>query len=215
MADLDSPELADDDHHHLSRSLRLSDGDSLTLGDGRGRWRLARFASPPEPSGPILVVEAPSEPITIGFTPVKGDRPEWTVRRLTELGVDHIRVVQSVRSVVKWTGARGQKQVDRLERVVREASMQSRRVWLPTVEQAGRALDAMARPGVVVADRDGRPLTRRDRTILIGPEGGWSTEELEAAPDSVVLGEQVMRAETAALAAATLSVALRGRLVGD
>lgn len=213
MADLDAPELVADDHHHLSRALRLRAGDAITLSDGRGRWRAARFAGVPEPSGPIHRVEAPAEPITIGFTPVKGDRPEWTVRRLTELGVDHIWVLQSDRSVVKWAGERSQKQVDRLEKVSREASMQSRRVWLPTIELAGRAVEVMARPGVVVADREGRRPTRADRTILIGPEGGWTPEEMASAAETVVLGQQVMRAETAALAAAALTVALRGRLV--
>ncbi|MCP3913145.1 MAG: 16S rRNA (uracil(1498)-N(3))-methyltransferase [Actinomycetia bacterium] len=214
VADLETPELAGEDHHHLARALRLRPGDPLTVSDGRGRWRTARFVELPEPSGPIHTVEEPIEPVTIGFTPVKGDRPEWTARRLTELGVDRIWVLQSDRSVVKWAGDRGEKQLERLTKVTREASMQSRRVWLPELELVGRAVDVMGRPGAVAADRSGRAPTRDDQTILIGPEGGWSPTELDVAAATIVLGEQVLRAETAALAAATLAVALRGRLVG-
>jgi 16S rRNA (uracil1498-N3)-methyltransferase len=215
VPDLDQPVLADLDHHHLAKSLRLRVGSPLTISDGAGRWRAARFGEQPEPDGPVHAVPRPEHPITIGFTPVKGDRPEWTVRRLTELGVDTIWILQSERSVVRWDGERATKQIEKFEKVIREAAMQSRRIWLPAITAEGNAVAAMGRPGAVVADRGGRGLNLDDRVVLVGPEGGWSASELEAASDTVVIGEQVLRAETAALAAATLAVALRGGLLGS
>ena len=65
--------------------------------------------------------------------------------------------------------------------------MQSRRIWLPVITAEGNALAAMGRPGAVVADRGGRGLTLDDRVVLVGPEGGWSASELEAASDTVVI----------------------------
>ena len=79
--------------------------------------------------------EEASEPgLTVAFAPTKGERPEWVVQKLTELGVDRIVPLISERSVVRWAGERGAGAVERLRRVAREAAAQSRRVWLPDVE---------------------------------------------------------------------------------
>ena len=65
--------------------------------------------------------------LTVVFAPVKGERPEWVVQKLTELGIDRIVPLRSERSVVRWTGQRGQATVERLRRVAREAAAQCRR----------------------------------------------------------------------------------------
>ena len=57
--DLDRPVLTPGDEHHLARVLRLRPGDPLTVSDGRGAWRPARFGAPPEPDGPIVAVPQP------------------------------------------------------------------------------------------------------------------------------------------------------------
>ncbi|MYA86110.1 MAG: hypothetical protein F4Y12_11055, partial [Acidimicrobiaceae bacterium] len=54
VSDVDSPELADDDRHHLERVLRLRSGDPLTVGDGAGRWRPCRFSDEIEPVGGVV-----------------------------------------------------------------------------------------------------------------------------------------------------------------
>ena len=78
--------------------------------------------------------EQGNEPaLTVAFAPVKGERPEWVVQKLTELGIDRIVPLRTERSVVRWTGERGQATVEKLRRVAREASAQCRRVWLPEV----------------------------------------------------------------------------------
>src|ERR1700691_109968 len=94
---LDRPVPADDDAHHLSRVLRLRPGEPVVAGDGRGSWRLCRFRGPSRGSGPstakeqllevdgaVVVGIRPVPLLTIGFVPVKGDRLEWVVQKLTE-----------------------------------------------------------------------------------------------------------------------------------
>ena len=73
--------------------------------------------------------------LTVAFAPIKGERPEWVVQKLTELGIDRIVPLRSERSVVRWTAQRGQAAVERLRRVAREAAAQCRRVWLPEVAE--------------------------------------------------------------------------------
>jgi 16S rRNA (uracil1498-N3)-methyltransferase len=63
-------------------------------------------------------------------------------------------------------------------------------------------------PGAVAAEPGGRPLRTGDRTIAVGPEGGWSDAELVAAGDHVTLGSTVLRVETAAITACVRAVSL-------
>ncbi len=213
VADLDDPHLDEVDHHHLSRSLRLRTGDALTLSDGAGRWRPARFGPEPAPDGPIEEEPSPAPPVVVGLAPVKGQRPEWAVQKLTELGVDEVWLLVTDRSVVRWEGERADRHGERLARVVREAAMQSRRCTLPRLRTGVTLGDAGAEPaGVVLAHPGGAPPTL-GRPLLVGPEGGWSDAELAAATTTVALGPTVLRAETAAVAAGTLLTALRAGLV--
>ena len=205
--------LDPDDAHHLGRVLRLRPGQVVTATDGAGRWRPYRWRSlehPPEPDGPIRVEPAPQPRIAVGFTPVKGDRPEWTVSKLTELGVDRIIPLRTDRSVVRWTGARGVDAVQRMRRVVRESVMQSRRCHVPQVSDV---LGPDAVDGAALAHFDGSPVALESPVVLVGPEGGWSEAELGLPRPHVVLGPHVLRAETAAVAAGVLLTALRSRTV--
>jgi 16S rRNA (uracil1498-N3)-methyltransferase len=208
-----SPVLADPDRHHLERVLRLRPGDPLAVGDGAGAWRRCRFGDPLEPVGGMLHVPRPEPLVTVGFTPVKGDRPEWAVQKLTELSVDRLVVLRTERSVVQWEGERAAHHLERLARIAREAAMQSRRAWLPELVGVVGLGEALTEPGAVLADAGGRTLTEDHRTVLCGPEGGWSEAELASSPDRVSLGPTVLRAETAAVAAGALLVALRDGLV--
>ena len=136
-------------------------------------------------------------------TPSKLDRPEWIVQKLTELGVDRIVLLHAERSVVRWDDARADKQLGRLRRIAREAGAQSRRVRLPEVSLVPWA-ELVVRQGVALADPDGDPLGPDVDTIVVGPEGGFTHEELEAVPHVVRLSSLVLRVETAAIAAAVL-----------
>jgi 16S rRNA (uracil1498-N3)-methyltransferase len=211
--DLHEPELDDADRHHLVRVLRLRAGDRLTIADGAGGWRTARFADVVEPAGPLRHEPEPAPAIVIAFAVVKGDRPELVAQKLTELGADRIVPFLADRSVVRWDGDKAARNVERFRRVVREAAMQCRRARLPVVEQLTTFAEVVARDGAALADREGAAPTLAHPLVLVGPEGGWSDEERAAARARVGLSDQVLRAETAAMAACALLVALRSGLV--
>ena len=210
VEDLDEPVLANEDRHHLARVLRLRDGDSLTVGDGLGRWRPARFGSDLRIDGEVVEVPAASRTVAVGFALIKGGRPELVVQKLTELGVDHILPLAAERSVVRWDEAKVASQYERMVRVAREAGMQSRRARLPEVAPVAPVESllnaAMAEPGGEVLGTD-------VDVLLVGPEGGWTPEELRERR-RISLGSTILRAETAAIVAGALLVALRdGRVV--
>ncbi len=217
------PVLTDEEAHHLGRVLRLRDGEEVIAADGRGQWARTtwRGAATLEPitnatgigGDGALQFEAPTEPaLTVAFAPVKGERPEWVVQKLTELGIDHIVPLRSERSVVRWTGARGQASVEKLRRVAREAAAQCRRVWLPEVGDTVPFADlpTLGAPGeVVLAQLSGERPTLAQRVVAVGPEGGWSTQELGSGLPTVGFGLSVLRAETAAVTAGALLASLR------
>jgi 16S rRNA (uracil1498-N3)-methyltransferase len=213
--DLDRPELTEGDHHHLLRVLRLSPGDVVTISDGAGAWRMARLghAGALDPDGAVHHIAPPHPALTICFAPVKNERPEWTVQKLTEAGVDRIAPLVAERSVLRWDAERAARQHRRLSAVAREAAMQCRRVWLPDVMPLIAFADAAAMPGASLAERLGPPPTLDRPAILVGPEGGWSPAELEADIPHVGLGPHVLRAETAAVAAGLLLAGLRAGVV--
>lgn len=203
--------LDDDESHHALRVLRLRAGDRVRLADGAGR---SAEASVTEAGRQLrLEVEAVQQAapercreLVVAVSPPKGDR--WTdlVRGLTELGVGHIRPLRCAR------GEREPASLDRARRVAAEALKQSRRAWLPTI---GPAVDiaglAVAGGRVIVGDPAGGPPTPgqpRPTTLVIGPEGGLTPEEVDmlaaAGAERVRLAGPVLRIETAALAAAAV-----------
>ena len=234
--DVDHPELGPDDLHHLQRVVRLRQGDALVVCDGRGRWRPAMMDAGASGGAKVvagLVCTAPArfEPrperaLTLSVALPKGERADWLLQKATELGIDAFVLVETDHSVVRSHQDNGSRVRARLERVIRAAGAQSRRTWLPELSgpysfaqvtagavAAGPAAGGNA--GVVLAQPGGGPITRSVRNVMIGPEGGWSATELGVGLPTVGLGPQVLRVETAALAASTLLVALRSRLVLD
>jgi 16S rRNA (uracil1498-N3)-methyltransferase len=211
--DLDAPALVDDDAHHLARVLRLRDGEAMTVGDGAGRWRMCRYrAGTVEPDGDIQTIAAASPSVTVAFALTKGDKPELTVQKLTELGVDRVVPMTSARSIVQWDPDKAARNVRRLRTVARAAAMQARRPFLPTVADVVAFADfAAGEPALKLAHPDGVVLDAEVTTIAVGPEGGWSEDELQLVPRHVDLGPTTLRAETAALAAGVLMTALRNR----
>ena len=215
--DVDAPVLRSEARHHLERALRVRTGDALVVSDGRGRSRevVLLGAGEVELAGEVRVEPRPSPAITIAFAITKGDKPELAVQTLTELGVDRIVPFAAARSVARWDGDRARKHVERLRRIAREASMQCRRAWLPEVSEAISFAAATELSGAVLADGAATAApTLAHPTVLVGPEGGWAEEELDCGLPAVALGPHVLRAETAAMAAATLLAGQRARLVG-
>jgi len=225
-----SPVLTPDDARHLLDVLRLRPGELVIASDGAGSWAPHRvsgaagrrgakgmdLASVLLADGPVTT-QAPLTPaITVAFAPAKGDRPEWVTQKLTELGVDRIVPIRARRSVVRWEGERGDRAVERLRRVAREAAAQCRRVWLPEVGEVTTlpglaslvgSLPRLAQPG-------GGPPSLDQPVVAVGPEGGWDQEELGSSAAWVGLGSNLLRAETAAIVVGSALCGLRSGVVG-
>lgn len=198
-----APELSADDAHHLLRVMRLRDGETVTASDGLGGWRTCSVAGGALiPTGDEVREVAPTA-ITIAAAIPKGDRAEWMVQKLTEVGVGEIVFLHCTRSVVRWDGERGGRALAKLRKVAREAAMQSRRVWLPVLSGPVPYAEVVARPGAVVAEPGGAPYSGA-ALVVIGPEGGFTGDELAQARRLVELSPNVLRVETAALVAAIL-----------
>jgi 16S rRNA (uracil1498-N3)-methyltransferase len=213
VTDLDAPELDADDRHHFARVLRLRPGDSITLSDGDGRWRPCVFGDRLETSGPIER-ELPASPkLTVAFAVVKGERTEWAVQKLVELGIDAVIPFVADRSVVRWDRDKSEHQHLRLAKVARQAAMQSRRTTLAQIEPLRSFSEVTARAGVALADTHGSPPSLAWPNLVVGPEGGWSAAERASDSPRVRLAPTVLRAETAAVVGGALLVALREGLV--
>lgn len=218
VASLDEPELDPRDHHHLSRVLRVADGEAMVVSDGAGRWRRARFGERPEPTDEVIAVPAPAPSLAVGFALLKGDRPEWVTQKLTELGVDRIVPFTSDHCAVRWKGDRAAREVERLRRIAREASMQCRRTWLPAVDEVSTVAElARSTPAPVIAEADADAAALLASTgappvsfVLVGPEGGWSDAERAAGLGMVRIADHILRADTAAVAVGALLTARRG-----
>jgi 16S rRNA (uracil1498-N3)-methyltransferase len=218
----DAVDVGGEDGHHLARVLRLRVGETVTVADGSGHWRPYRVAG----VGPVVQLEATAGPeqepvlaprLAVAFALTKGDKPELVVQKLTEFGVDRILPVVSDRSVARLDAARARTAVERWCRIAREAARQCRRATLPEVAELGPLAALTGHPGVVVAERGG---IRADALgwppgeeilVVIGPEGGLTADEVEGlAPWARLgLGPHILRAETAAMAAAAVVSAAR------
>jgi 16S rRNA (uracil1498-N3)-methyltransferase len=206
---LETLSIDDDTEHHLRRVLRLRDGESVSLTDGAGRWLLAAVvldgsALTLEPVGEMVVEATRTDSFTIATAMPKGDRLDWLVQKVTELGADRIALLHAERSVVRWKAARVEAQLARLRRISDEACRQSRRIWRVEIDAPVEAASVLGR--FVVAEPGGRRLESTARMVAIGPEGGWAPHELAQARESASLGPTILRTETAAVAATTLCV---------
>lgn len=218
--------LSVDDSRHALRALRLRHGEAVTVSDDRGRVGHGTLAG--ERDGRAIVaiatverVERARPAVTVALVPPKGERLSWAVQKLAEVGVDAVRLVSSDRAVRLV----GESDVARLRRVAHEASMQSRRAFRPAIAAGdaptpdGEASSAriVLHQGADVALRDGLPdAPPQAIELVVGPEGGFTDAEVErelaGAATVVSLGEGILRAETAAVVAASLVLFRYGRL---
>jgi 16S rRNA (uracil1498-N3)-methyltransferase len=211
--DLDGPEA-----HHLGTVCRLRPGDRVCLFNGDGRQYPADVTAAGKNRVHLEVV-AVEEPLRdLGFrlevaVPLpKGDRAQFLVEKLTELGATALVPLRTARSVVHPRETK----LDKLERYVIEASKQCGRNVLMAVapltdwetycvhgDLPGRRL--LAHPGETPGDW----AVRADRAVAVGPEGGFTDAEVALARDAgwrtVGLGPRILRVETAALVLAALA----------
>lgn len=216
VKDVTDPLLDDDTTHHLVRVLRVRDGEAISVSDGAGMWCIARAVVRSKSDlrllsdSEVVTEPAPEPRLGVAFAPLRRTATNQLVQQCTEVGIDNLYPVITAFTNTDVDSLR----TDRLEKIVTEAAMQSRRVWLPTVHPPTPWPNFIHQfPHVVRTDMvQGESVATSQSTLLaVGPEGGWSDAEREQWPRTFHLGPEVMRAETAAVvAAATLISAHRG-----
>lgn len=202
--------------HHLVRVLRMTAGGRIELFDESGRAAPAELHMEGKDvfvrllADPRLPARDGQQKITVYSALPKGSRADWMVEKLCELGVWELVPLLAERSVVEP----GAGKLARFARIAREAAAQSRRSGALLIAPPARLEDALARfasagePGAVLTtERPGRPLAQLAvRSVFIGPEGGWSVQELEAMTAAQLqparLTGTILRTETAAVCAA-------------
>jgi 16S rRNA (uracil1498-N3)-methyltransferase len=209
---------------HLSRVLRARVGQEFDLvvgtcvrcgrissiDDGRVEFEL----------GDEVPVSTPAN-ITVVLSIFKFDRMEWAIEKCTELGVARIVPVVAKRTEAHLAAA-ADKRVERWQRIARQASEQSRRAMPPEISQPLKLKDAVALPGttrILLAESEQDLMLKdvlrshspgTDLVLGFGPEGGWTETELSLFRDAgwklASLGNTILRAETAAIAAVAVAV---------
>jgi 16S rRNA (uracil1498-N3)-methyltransferase len=222
--------------HHLRRVLRLRSGAVVEATDGTGRLYTVRLVAL-DAEGGWGTIEGRAEPgrespcaITLAQAILKGDRMSWLVQKATELGVARIIPMETARIVARpATGSTGRHA--RWERIAREAVKQCGRVVVPAVTPPRRFADVLREipeqdAAWVFWEGGGRALTAAAREtdarvrllLLVGPEGGFTAEEVAQAEEAgarlVSLGPRILRAESAGLTALALCQFLFGDLGG-
>lgn len=214
--------ISGEDFRHIVTVLRMKTGDTLLLCDGEGTEYAARITQVARDEVLTEVTaasrrEALIPHITLGQGIPKSDKMDWIVQKAVELGVARIVPLMTERTIVKINDE--EKRRSRWQKIAREAAMQSNRPYIPRIEpvQAFRTcIDSPApEPGTLLlfpweeGTTPVKDVLRSHRAVariivLIGPEGGCSRQEAEAARDKgfhlVSLGPNILRTETAAVA---------------
>ena len=216
VVDVNAPFLNDDDFHHLAKVLRLRSGESVSVSDGRGSWRICTYemSAVLGIDDSVVHIETNLRPLTVAFSVTKNDKPDLVIQKLTELGIDHIVPIITERSIVRWDSDKGAKNQSRWQKIAREAAMQSRSVFLPTIHEVYPSIEKFVDtygPNIAVADPEGSALTEDVSTLVIGPEGGFTHQEMDLMPHRVSLPGGILRAETAAVAAGVMLSHMRSR----
>jgi 16S rRNA (uracil1498-N3)-methyltransferase len=225
--------LGGEEHHHLSRVLRVRPGEKVWLVDEQGSSFRAEVVEVERWQTRLLLLEK-EEPspakirLILAQALIKPKNMDLVIQKATELGVREVVPVEASRSVLRLEGREGAK-VERWQRIAREAAKQSRRTDIPLIHTP-RAfpvfLESRDESEKLILSEDGGTFLRdilldgpgssatpgrSGVVLLVGPEGGWSKEEEQLAMEkgfaAVSLGKRILRSETAALAAlATIQI---------
>ena len=211
--------LTPQQQHYLLRVLRLRDGDKFIVMDGMGKWWLARLQGEQgEVLEPLEVKTELPVAITLMMALPKGNGFDEIVRCCTELGVTSIAPILSDRTLLNPSPQK----LERWQRIASEAAEQSERAVVPTILQPVAFNTAIkettATHRYICEARGDYPhlqqvinKTANEIIIAIGPEGGWTNQELEIAIASgfqpISLGRRILRAVTAPIVAISLIAA--------
>lgn len=221
---------------HLRDSLRVKVGALVLFGDGSTQRYQTEITAITNQALIGRIIDIIAEPATqvptliLGQTLLKGEKMDWVIQKATELGVSEIVPIESRHSVVQLKTDRVDHQLARWRRIALEAAQQSEQWRVPTIAVPQSLASLLTGCGngtmtcMLTERQNGINLQvvdlPKDHTrsvlVLIGPEGGWSQEEMEATNQpgivSITLGQHILRAETAAIAAISILQSRLGQL---
>ena len=208
------------DSRHIARSLRMAEGDGVTVCDGSGleyRCTLTRIRDESCECKIENVSESDREPkadITLCMAYPKGDKLETVIQKAVELGASRVIPFESSRCIKRPKAEKAERQTARLQRIAEEAAKQCGRAKIPTVSEPmtysamlGEAKQSEL--SLICYENEStkslKDALNGDRpesiSVIIGSEGGFSPEEAAAAQSlgivSVSLGKRILRCETA------------------
>ena len=221
MTDVTPPvvALSQTESHHISRVMRLKSGDAIVVFDGRGRSWDAEIAAAGKHVAARLIKPRPPAPaaparFTLAVGLLKGDAMDAVVRDATALGVAEIIPMVTAHAVVPKR-ARGDEAIARWERVAVASAKQCGQLFLPDIAPV-TGIDHVLRRDIstkflcvepALGGVEVSAIASDSILILIGPEGGWSGEEVTAARaagcHTITLGPLTLRAELAPVVAIT------------
>jgi 16S rRNA (uracil1498-N3)-methyltransferase len=216
--------LTGDHANHLVRTLRARLGQEFDI-VANGIVRLGRVSKISDGSVEFELGEeihsSFTANITLFLSVFKFDRMEWAIEKCTELGVFRIIPMIARRTDTHLASA-ALKRTDRWRRIALQAAEQSRRSAPPKINDPIKLQEAVSRSGalrIVLAESETQTQLRdlvslddhpSEVLVAIGPEGGWTEDELELFQKngwtSATLGPTILRAETAAIAAAAITI---------
>ena len=216
----DTARLEGDEARHLARVMRAKTGDTVELFDGQGTSWTATVQAIQRNHVSLRLDQKQSEIIsnkpiiTLAVALPKGDRQKWLIEKITELGTDSLVPLTTTRSVAEPTAAA----ISRLQRGVIESCKQSGRNRLLEITQPQSLHNLLTTSSAslrILACPDGTPMQSillkpiDNILIAIGPEGGFTDEEIRTANASgfaqMSLCQNILRIETAAIAAAVIA----------
>lgn len=207
--------------NYLGNVMRLGEGAELLVFDGSsGEW-LARISEAGKKRMALTVERRTHQSeaipdVWLAFSPVKRTQTDWLVEKATELGVAKLIPVITQRTIAERV------KLERLGSIAIEAAEQCGRTRLPTIDEPislAQFLKQADRAIYFADEGGGEPAASAFKpgpaVILTGPEGGFTDDEravIRAAPNAipVSLGPRILRAETAALAALAVYMAVAG-----
>jgi 16S rRNA (uracil1498-N3)-methyltransferase len=203
-----------EEFHHAVHVVRVRTGEPVEIFDGRGSaaaGTIESIASDHVVVQTIAPIDSrePGVDITLAMAIIQLDRFELVLQKATELGVRTIVPIETERVEIRPERYRGK--MERWQKIAFEATKQSGRAVIPTIEPPAQFRDVVARPGTKIlfdANAEPSPAGSGPLTLFIGPEGGWSEQELALAREHGAaiqrLGPRRLRAETAAIVAVAL-----------
>lgn len=222
LPDVGTPVRLDgEEGRHAALVRRIRPGEMILIGDGRGRAVAGRVDEVSKTALTIRVAEQLVEArprrhyVAVQALP-KGDRGELAVEMMTEVGIAEIIPWQASRSVVRWSGDRAEKAVNRWRSTAREAAKQSRRLLVPAVREPIDTSELVQAVGsadcaLILHEEATEPLAgvhlpeQGTVMIVIGPEGGIAPVEIDelvaAGGLPVSISDGVLRTSTAGVVA--------------